>query len=108
MGDGIPGVFVVFFVLVVVLGIGSTIWRVSAARRIARSSGLDPDDATAVTLLDHDGLAATYLGAGLAHGGTAAPQTTEERLAELDRLRAAGTISDAEYAATRQRILDAL
>jgi hypothetical protein len=108
MSDGgLPSAFVAFFVLVLVLGIGSTVWRVSAARRIARSSGLDPDDATAVALLDHDGLSATYLGAGLGRGRSA-PRTTEERLAELERLRTAGTITEAEYEATRKRILDAL
>jgi hypothetical protein len=106
-GTGIPGIFVAFFVLVVVLGIGSTIWRVSTARRIARANGIDPRDATAVTLLDQDGLAATYLGAGLqrGRGGT---RTTEERLADLEELRAGGSITEDEYRAARQRILDAL
>jgi hypothetical protein len=106
-GSGIPGVFFAFFFLVVVLGIGSTIWRVNAARRIARNNGLDPNDATAVALLDQDGLAATYLGTQIGRSRQA-PRSTEERLAELERLRAAGSISDAEYEATRRRILDAL
>ncbi|MFL6137889.1 MAG: hypothetical protein ACJ74O_08835 [Frankiaceae bacterium] len=81
-GAGIPGGFVAIVVLIAALGLGSTAWRISTARRIARSNGLDPDDATAVALLDRDGLAATYLGAGLGRGRSAASRSAEERLAE--------------------------
>jgi hypothetical protein len=49
------------FVLAAVAGVGLTIWRVSLARDLARESGMDPDRATAVTLLSDDGLDATYL-----------------------------------------------
>ena len=40
--SGMPPVFGIFFVifaLMVVAGIGTTVWRISAARRIARNPG---------------------------------------------------------------------
>jgi hypothetical protein len=64
-GMGIPGWFVALFVLVILIGIASTAYRVSTARSIARKAGLDPDDATRVTLLVDDALSATYLASQL-------------------------------------------
>ena len=64
-GPGIPGAFGGLFVLFIVIGIATTVWRVSAARSMARRAGMDPDDATAATLLTQNGLDATYIAANL-------------------------------------------
>ncbi|MFC6342364.1 hypothetical protein ACFP8W_10265, partial [Nocardioides hankookensis] len=62
---GIPGWFVVLFVLVLVAGVATTIWRVSTAQRMARDSGMDEGDAATMALLSDDGLEATYLASNL-------------------------------------------
>jgi hypothetical protein len=31
------------FVLVVIIGIGTTIWRVTTSQKLAKQSGMDPD-----------------------------------------------------------------
>jgi hypothetical protein len=111
-GLGIPGWFIGLFVLAVILSIGITIWRVTMARSIARQAGLNPNTATAVTLLGNDGLDAAYLAANLRNppaastsGVPATPRTTEERLAELQRLKDQGLVTDEEYVAHRKAIL---
>jgi hypothetical protein len=79
-----PGWFAVFFVLVVGFGIASTVWRVSTARRMAEQSGMDPDDATAMTLMSDDGFEATYLASNLRSPRPPAPAAgAAERLREL-------------------------
>jgi len=131
-GDsGIAGTFVALFVLALAVGAGLTIWRVSLARSMATRAGLDPHEATAVTLLSPDGLDATYLAANLtanrpppqqsvdpghviadlsgerAPAGTpASSRSTAERLRELDQLRDQGLITPAEHDTRRQAILD--
>ncbi|MBO9520227.1 MAG: SHOCT domain-containing protein [Nocardioidaceae bacterium] len=113
---GIPGVFVFFFVLVLAIGIGGTIWRVTAARDMARRSGLDADEATAMTLLSDHGLEATYLASHiephLRPGQPAAqsqtPKPAAERLAELASLRDSGAITEAEYAERRKAVIDSV
>ena len=111
---GAGGGFAALFVIVLVLGIIGTIWKVSTARRMARDSGMDEGDATAMTLLTDDGFEATYLASNL-RGQTAGPVPgapsrgpTTERLAELLTLRERGLVTDEEYAAARQKILDDL
>lgn len=107
---GIPGFFGFFFVLVLLAGIAGTVWRVSTARRMARDSGMNVGDATAMTLLDEDGLSATYLASNFrgAPSRTAdpAPASAAERLRELAGLRDQGLITQDEHDERRARIID--
>lgn len=112
-GDGIPGGFVFLFVLVGALGVGLTIWKVSAARRLATSAGMDPDVATGVTLLDENGLSATYLASSLrsrqSPGETpTSPSPTAARLAELKKLLDGDLITQTEYDERRKAIIDSV
>lgn len=115
--SGPPPGFMMLFVLAFVASIGFTIWKVSTARRMARDSGMSEGDATAMALLTDDGFESTYLASNLR--GQTGPQTTEppaasdrgtasERLAELQGLRDQGLVTEDEYAAARQKILDDL
>jgi hypothetical protein len=115
MGPGIPGVFIAFFVVIVVLGIASTVWRISVSRRIARDAGLDPDTAAAVTMLSNDGIDAAYLASTLSRSSrpqsqqaTPAQRTVEQRLQELQALQAKGLITQTEYDARRREVLDSI
>ncbi len=113
---GMPSEFVGLFVLFVIGGIGLTIWRVALARDMARQAGMDPDQATAVTLLSDDGLDATYLASSLRTkpAGDPSPtpptptRTAHDRLRELEHLRDQGLITAGEYDARREAILDSL
>ena len=104
--------FAAFFVLALLVGIGITIWKVTTAQRMARDSGMDPGDATAMTLLTDDGLEATYLASNLRNPQTSQPTTptrsSEERLRELESLRSQGLVTEEEYAARRRAVLDSL
>jgi hypothetical protein len=85
--------FWLFFVLVVLVGVGTSIYRFS----VARKSGIDP-------------IAGDIQVMGkVANAAALAPEqparSLQERLAEVDALHAAGTISDAERDAARARIL---
>jgi len=107
-GSGMPGAFVGFFVLVLIVGIGTTIYKVSMARDMARRAGMDPDDATAATLLTENGLDATYLAANLRQNQqhqVPPPRTAESRLHELKGLLDQGLLTQAEYDARRTAIL---
>jgi hypothetical protein len=113
---GMPGAFGAFFVVAIIAGIGFTIWKVSTARRMARDSGMSEGDATAMALLTDDGFESTYLASNL-RGQTGPPPqppaagargTASERLAELQGLRDQGLVTEDEYAAARQKILDEL
>ena len=120
--DGIPGGFVAFAVLAVLVGVGFTVYKVSMARDMARQTGMDPDQATAMTLLTDDGLSATYLAANLRPPSGATParqepgpadgavagRTVSERLAELESLREKGQVTQAEYDERRAAILGSL
>jgi hypothetical protein len=101
-------VFGLFFVLVIVLGIASTVWRVSTARRMAERSGMDPGEATMMALMTEDGLDSTYLASNLRGQvpNEATRPTAAERLTELQGLKDQGLITDSEYAARRQAIID--
>lgn len=107
--------FVVLFVLVAVAGVIGTAWKVNAARSMARRSGMNPDEATAMTLLTDDGLEATYLAANLrpapaapAPDAAAAPVAAADRLQALQDLKDRGLITEAEHATRRQAIIDAI
>lgn len=113
-GGGIDG-FAVLFVLSALGAIAVTVWKVSAARKMARRSGMDPNEATGMTLLTDDGFEATYLASSLrgeqATPGqyaapTATPGTPADRLQALQDLKDRGLITDSEYAARRQAIID--
>jgi len=102
-------VFGFFFVLVAVLGVASTVWRVSTARRMASRAGMDPDEAAMMTLFTEDGLDATYVASNLrgeALPNRAALPTVAERLRELQALKDQGLITGDEYATRRQAIID--
>jgi competence protein ComGC len=91
-----PTVFAVVAVIVV-LGIIAVIVLVARNALKARRAGYDPTTMQtdlAVKLLQSDALRGE--------------QTPEARLAKLDALRSAGSITAAEHAAARQRIVDAL
>ena len=112
---GVPGYFVAFFVLALVAGIGFTIWKVSTARRMARDAGMNEGDATAMTLLSDDGFEATYLASNLRDRTPPPPaattpqpgtRSTAERLRELQALLEQGLITQDEYAARRQALID--
>lgn len=112
-GSGVPGWFVGLFVLAVILGIGSTIWRVTMAQKLAKRSGMDPGVATQMTLLSDDGLDATYLASSLRPSPAqpapdATPPTVAARLEELKALLDRGLITQGEYDDRRKAIIDSL
>ena len=90
------------------------------ARRMAERSGMDPGEATAMTLLTDDGLEATYLASNMRPPATAAApadghpaeapsaRSATERLTELAQLRDQGLVTQAEYDERRAAILDSL
>ena len=105
---GIPGAFVAFMVIAVLIGLGVTVFKVTMARDMARRAGMDPDEATAATLLTQNGLDATYLAASLRpqhHQPVPAPRTAQSRLQELKALLDQGLVSQAEYDERRAAIL---
>jgi len=108
------GGFAAFFVLAVLVAIGTTLWKVSTARRMARDAGMDEGDATTMALFTDEGLESTYLASNL-RGHTAPPppaaaepRSTEQRLRELESLRTQALITEEEYAERRRAILDGL
>jgi hypothetical protein len=119
-GSGAAGAFGVLFVLVILIGIGATIWKVTTARKLAREAGMDPDLATGMTLLTDDGLSATYLASSLrrpepsgqptpSNPRTPAPAApAAARLAELKGLLDAGAITQVEYDDRRKAIIDSV
>lgn len=92
-GPGIPGWFIVLFVIVAVLAVGGSIWRYS----VLRSGGLNPF------------VAREQLEARLNQTLTAAVpgpgQSIEQRLAELTDLHTRGVITDEELSAGRAKII---
>lgn len=88
-GLGIPGWFIALFILIAVLAVGTGIWRIMVARKIAEDAGLDPNKAAAVTMLSNDGVGAAYLASTLAARSplqspppSTGVKTAEERLQE--------------------------
>lgn len=109
MSDGpdIMAIAVVGFALVLLLGLAGTAWRVSTARSMARSAGLDEDTAGRMALASEDGLTATYLASSMRGPAAPAPvvRDTATRLRELDRLRSEGLVTETEHAERRAQIL---
>jgi hypothetical protein len=97
------------FLVVLLLGVATSVWRVSTARSLARRAGLDEDAAGRMALVSEDGVTATYLASSLrdASPGTPPPhRDVATRMRELDRLRAEGLVTDEEHATRRAAILD--
>jgi hypothetical protein len=117
-GGGPPGWFVGVFVLVIIFGVATTVWRVSTAQKLAKRSGMDPGLATQMTLLSDDGLDATYLAANLrghvqpgsetATEPQPTPPTTAARLEELRSLLDRGLISQQEHDERRKAIIESV
>jgi hypothetical protein len=115
-GDGSSGGFALLVVLAFTAAIGFTVYKVSMARNMARKAGMDPGQATAVTLLTDDGLEATYLASNLRQPSAAGQpadsgavgRTVSERLAELESLREQGLVTQVEYDERRAAILGSL
>jgi hypothetical protein len=108
-GHIILTLFFVFFGLIVVAGIVTTIWRVRATRSLAKSAGLDPDSAAAVALTDPTATSAMIIASRMGQqGGQPAGHDAASRLKELDGLKAQGLITDQEYADKRAAILNGL
>jgi len=108
--DGFGAIFGLFVVVGLVLGIGGAAYRMSTARNIAAKSGMDPDDAARMALLDDNGLTATYVLANLPSKESVAPaadqdRTVEHRLAKLADLLERRLITQAEYDEQRAAIL---
>lgn len=108
------GGFAAFFLLAVAVAIGTTIWKVSTARRMARDAGMDEGDATTMALLTDEGLESTYLASNLRGQMTpppspaTEPRSAEQRLRELESLRSQALVTEEEYAERRRAILDGL
>ncbi|RJS44905.1 SHOCT domain-containing protein [Nocardioides cavernaquae] len=108
-GEGIPAFFGVFFVLAILAAIAGTIWKVSTARRLAEQSGMDPGDATAMSLLTDNGLEATYVASQVRQGSDrSAGPSAADRLRDLEELRKQGLITASEYAERREVIVKSL
>jgi hypothetical protein len=123
-GGGGTGGFALIAVLVLMAGAVVTVYKVSMARDMARKSGMDAGQATAMTLLTDDGLEATYLASSLrgssptghppeqdqdtSSGSGSVGRTVSERLAELEQLREQGLVTQAEYDERRTAILSTL
>ena len=87
------GLFALFFLMVV----GFMIYAVTRRYRAAKNAGLDPFAGDIQVM------------GKVASSAVLAPQiTVEQRLAEVDGLLAAGTITAAEHEAARARILGTL
>ena len=112
--DGAPGWFGGMFVLMLLVAVAMFAWRISLARRVARSTGLDPDQATELAILGDNGLEAGYLAGHLHQRPAAEPssapagRSVEVRLRELEQLRDQGLVTPEEHAARRRAILDTL
>lgn len=99
------------FPLFLIFVIGTIVVKVAIARSSARRAGMDPNEATAVTLLGENGLEATYLAASLRDQSptdSAVAHTAADRLRDLEELRQQGLLTETEYASKRAEILDDL
>ena len=119
--SGGSGWFVVMMVLAAIIGIGTTVWRVTMAQKLARGAGMDPSLATKMTLMTKDGLDDTYLAASLrgqmsptapgteSSGQGSGPwEQTMARLTELKSLLDSGAITQQEYDDRRKAIIDSV
>jgi hypothetical protein len=94
---GIPGWFIAIFVIVLIIGIGSAIWRAV----VLRKGGLNPF----VAREQLEARLAQKLGERDAPPLAQHAKSMEERLAELDDLHERGVISTEERAAGRAKII---
>lgn len=112
--SGIPGAFVFLVVVIILVSIGITIWKVNTAQKLAKQSGMDPGLATQLTLLSDEGLDATYVASSLRQrpvtpvADTSKPVSAAERLTELSSLLDQGLISTSEYDERRRAIIETL
>ncbi len=111
-GPNITGIFIAFFLIALLIAGGAALYRVSLARRIAERSGMDVGDATRVALLNDNAVSAAYLRSGMqqrpAPPAPSSVRTIQQRLADVEQLHSEGTLTDEEYAASRQRIIGGL
>jgi len=96
-GLGIIGVFFVLFGILFVAAIGFIIYSATRRYRAAKEAGLDPfaGDIQVMGKVKDSALLAPE-------------ESVEDRLAEIDALRAAGTITAEEHEAARARIIATL
>jgi len=114
------GFFFLLWIVAGVFGIIKLVARQRAARTIAMSHGLNPEEAAATTLLTPNGLDATYLAANLRPTPEApthyappplaptplnAAHNVEARIHELNLLKQQGVITEDEYNTRRQAII---
>jgi Short C-terminal domain len=117
-GGGIPSGFIALFVIVGLIGIGVTIWRISLTRRMATNAGVNPNDATALAVLGGStAIDTAILAKTLSHrsNDAASPAaeephgaTAEARLKELQHLKDNGVITADEYESRRAAIINAI
>jgi hypothetical protein len=117
-GTGFPSGFIALFVIVALIGIGVTIWRISLTRRMAQSAGVNPSDATALAVLGGpNAIDTAVLAKTLSHhsADTAPPATgkphgatVEARLTQLRQLKDDGVISADEYESRRAAIISTI
>ena len=99
MTSWFPFVFAAVAVLILAV-FAYVIYAKIRSRRVLRRAGHDPDT------IDADLIARAMRSDLLAPGGQRVEEkSVEEKLAEIDRLHAAGSISDGERADARRRIL---
>src|SRR5690349_367434 len=74
-GDGGSGGDLVagFIIVALLVGGGTTLYKVTAAKDMARRAGLNEHDAAVATVLSEDGLAATYVASSLRSAATTSP-----------------------------------
>jgi hypothetical protein len=121
--SGVGGGMFALVVLGFLVGLAILVWKVSAARTLARRSGMDEGIATQMTLLTDDGLEATYLASSLRGPDPDQPTAAEERVAtppagatapvsarlqELKGLLDRGLVTQAEYDERRKAIIDSV
>ena len=96
-GLGIMGLLLVLFVILFVSVVGFMIYTASRRYRAAKQAGLDPfaGDIQVMGRVNDSAMLAPE-------------RSVEDRLAEIDALRAAGTISAEEHEAARTRIIATL
>ncbi len=105
-GD-VAGLFVAIFVIVAVLGVAMSLRRASKLRD-AGIDPLDPETDLQVRWAQNLDRGRPPVPAPAPASGTAPGKTVDERLADVDRLYAAGTITPSERDAARARILDSI
>lgn len=94
--------FPLFGVLFVVIGIVNVAYNLYNTTQKDRLSVLD------ITSSDEESDPLNHLVNGNASSRSAAGESAEDKLRELETLRQKGLVTDAEYAAQRQRILNSI